>query len=99
MTSQSGPLLLHHDNVELGEKDLELQDDDVPDTTRYKWLTPSTTVCSKVLQKCQSLAESTQEHVFTKAFLVSLLPQYMQPGGLEACKKTYSTAYLDALRG
>ena len=39
------------------------------------------------------------DNILTCQFLISILPQYLQPGGLKAPKKLRSTAYLDALRG
>ncbi|GAM89171.1 hypothetical protein ANO11243_072070 [Dothideomycetidae sp. 11243] len=36
---------------------------------------------------------------FSVAFLLSVIPKFLRPGGLRAYRKLHSTAYLDAVRG
>jgi peptidoglycan/LPS O-acetylase OafA/YrhL len=47
----------------------------------------------------QTSLQFVVQNILTRQFLISILPKYLQPGGLKAPKNIRSTAYLDALRG
>ncbi|KAK4946359.1 hypothetical protein LTR10_014557 [Elasticomyces elasticus] len=51
------------------------------------------------LQSYRTTRHYIQDNILTRRFLISILPQYLQPGGLKAPPNLRSTAYLDALRG
>ncbi|KAI1621161.1 acyltransferase family-domain-containing protein [Exophiala viscosa] len=52
-----------------------------------------------LLQSYHNTKHYIQDNILTRRVLISILPHYLQPGGLKAPPNLRSTAYLDALRG